>query len=219
MPLPPIDQSPVSGYDGIVIGRPSAYTPEIAAEICDRIANGSNVVEVCEAMDLEPRTVFRWAETHEDFRQAYARARISLADVLSAQVVTLADRPREGRRIEVKTEGEAEVAQALRADQVGQEIRVKTESGPLAMTVTEDMVGQQVTMLMGVPQITTKVLTADMVDRAKLQVDARKWYAARMAPHVYGDRLAHQMLDENGQPAKLEITVTRVARKREESGS
>jgi hypothetical protein len=53
-------------------------------------------------------------------------------------------------------------------------------------------------------------LTADCVDRAKLMVESRRWVAARQAPHRYGDRLAHQMLDEKGRPAKLEITVTRV---------
>ena len=59
----------------------------------------------------------------------------------------------------------------------------------------------------GVPEITTKVMTADMVERTKLQIDARKWFASKVSPHKYGDRLAHQMLDENGKPARAGITV------------
>jgi hypothetical protein len=39
-------------------------------------------------------------------------------------------------------------------------------------------------------------------------VESRRWVAARQAPHRYGDRLAHQMLDDKGKPAKLEITVS-----------
>jgi hypothetical protein len=34
-----------------------------------------------------------------------------------------------------------------------------------------------------------EVVTQDMVDRAKLQIETRKWVLARMLPKVYGDRL------------------------------
>lgn len=63
--------------------------------------------------------------------------------------------------------------------------------------------------------IERKVVTEDMIERTRLQIDARKWWAARVAPQRYGDRLAHQMLDEKGKPARLEITVTRVEKTKE----
>ncbi len=34
-----------------------------------------------------------------------------------------------------------------------------------------------------------EVVTKDMVDRARLQIDARKWLAGKMAPKKYGDRV------------------------------
>lgn len=34
-----------------------------------------------------------------------------------------------------------------------------------------------------------EVVTADMVERTRLQIDARKWYAAKLNPRKYGDRL------------------------------
>lgn len=52
------------------------------------------------------------------------------------------------------------------------------------------------------------------IQRSKLICDQIRWDAARRAPHKFGDRLAHQMLDEKGQPARLEITVSRVERKK-----
>jgi hypothetical protein len=55
--------------------------------------------------------------------------------------------------------------------------------------------------------IVRKVVTADMVERTRLQIDARRWAASKMAPHKYGDRLAHQMLDEHGKPAKAGVVV------------
>jgi len=34
-----------------------------------------------------------------------------------------------------------------------------------------------------------EIVTADMVERTRLQIEARKWYAAKLAPRKYGDRL------------------------------
>lgn len=36
---------------------------------------------------------------------------------------------------------------------------------------------------------TVEEVTGDMVDRARLQVDARKWYLSKLAPKRYGDKL------------------------------
>ena len=33
-----------------------------------------------------------------------------------------------------------------------------------------------------------ETITADMVERAKLQLDARKWYLSKLAPKRYGDQ-------------------------------
>ena len=35
-----------------------------------------------------------------------------------------------------------------------------------------------------------EIKTADMVDRSRLQIDARKWLASKMFPKKYGDKLA-----------------------------
>lgn len=34
-----------------------------------------------------------------------------------------------------------------------------------------------------------EIVTADMVERSRLQIDARKWLAAKLAPRKYGDRV------------------------------
>jgi len=39
------------------------------------------------------------------------------------------------------------------------------------------------------PDGSVETVTSDMVDRARLQIDARKWLAAKMAPKKYGERL------------------------------
>lgn len=55
--------------------------------------------------------------------------------------------------------------------------------------------------------VETRIVTSDAIERSKLQIEARKWAAGRMAPNKWGDRLAHQMLDEHVKPARGGITL------------
>lgn len=59
------------------MARPSSYSAKIAEEICDRIIGSDYGLEqVCDDDDMpSARTVFRWLNQHEEFRQQYARAR------------------------------------------------------------------------------------------------------------------------------------------------
>jgi hypothetical protein len=45
-----------------------------------------------------------------------------------------------------------------------------------------------------------EVTTGDAVERSKLQVDARKWVVARMAPKKYGDKLNVEATGKDGAP-------------------
>ena len=67
-------------------GRPSDFTQETADLICDEIAKGRSLRTICADEGAEfdrlphERTVYRWLEEHELFRQQYARAREAQAD-------------------------------------------------------------------------------------------------------------------------------------------
>lgn len=41
----------------------------------------------------------------------------------------------------------------------------------------------------------------------KIEIETERWLLARQAPAKYGDRTAHQMLDERGKPAKAGVTI------------
>lgn len=103
-------------------GRPTDYSADLAAEICNRIAEGQSLRTVC-ADELMPgkTTVFRWLAADPEFRDQYARAREAQADVLAEEILEIADTPEEGIRHE---EG------------VGPQ-------GPIDKTVTEDMLGHR----------------------------------------------------------------------------
>jgi hypothetical protein len=46
----------------------------------------------------------------------------------------------------------------------------------------------------------------DVIARAKLRIDTRKWMASKLAPKVYGDKLTHASDPENPMPAQ-QVTI------------
>lgn len=57
-------------------GRPSIFSDELAARICDELADGKSLVEICAAEDMpHRRTVLRWMESKPDFATLIARTR------------------------------------------------------------------------------------------------------------------------------------------------
>jgi hypothetical protein len=48
---------------------------------------------------------------------------------------------------------------------------------------------------------------SEHVQRSRLRVDTRKWYAARLAPKKYGDRVQTELSGPDGKPIALETSV------------
>lgn len=73
-------------------GRPSAFTKEKAAAICERIAEGESLRKICEDESLPNKsTVMRWMDAHPEFRDQYARAREAQADYWAEEIIQIAD--------------------------------------------------------------------------------------------------------------------------------
>lgn len=89
------------------MGRPSDFTPEIANEICERLAKGESLRSICsgERDDFIPgqTTVYRWLEENEEFRKQYAHARERQADHFVEEIIDIADQPN------VRTSADGEV--------------------------------------------------------------------------------------------------------------
>lgn len=69
------------------MGRPSDFSPELANLICERIADGQSLRDLCEAEDMPSReTVRRWLSQNEAFRAQYAHAREEQADAYADQI-------------------------------------------------------------------------------------------------------------------------------------
>ena len=148
-------------------GRPSSYTPELAATICERVASGETLVSICKEEGFPHiATVLRWPQA--DFREMYARAKELRLEVMAEELRELSDVCRIGEKVTV-------------------------EDG------TDDK---------GQPRTKTITVTADMIERAKLQVDTRKWLLARLAAKTYGDRITQEHTGADGKP--LEYIVRHV---------
>lgn len=130
-------------------GRPSLYTPELGAAICDLIVDGLSVREIGARAEMpEARTIWRWAASNDEFRQHYAQAMEIRADRMAEEIISIAD---DGTNDWMERQSDDEKAMY--------------------------------------------VLNGEHVQRSRLRVDARKWVAAKMQPHKYGDR---QQIEHSG---------------------
>lgn len=69
------------------IGRPTALTDELADRLCEEIATGRSVTQICKEKWAPDKTTFyRWCYRHEDFRHQYARAK-NLAQEMAAEEI------------------------------------------------------------------------------------------------------------------------------------
>ena len=75
-----------------VVGRPSAYTPDVASVICAQIAEGVSLRRICLADEMPAlSTVFNWLHAHPEFVEQYARAREQQAEHFADELVEIAD--------------------------------------------------------------------------------------------------------------------------------
>lgn len=74
------------------VGRPSDYNQKTVDFICDELAEGKSLREICAPDDMPNRgAVFRWLGQNEAFHNQYARAREVQADAIFDDVLKLAD--------------------------------------------------------------------------------------------------------------------------------
>lgn len=73
-------------------GRPSDYSDEIAAIICERLADGESLRKICLDENMPSRSaVFKWLATNDEFAGQYAHARDAQADTLADEIIDIAD--------------------------------------------------------------------------------------------------------------------------------
>jgi hypothetical protein len=73
-------------------GRPTKFSDELAAEICDRIPSNQMVKVFCEDQHMPvERTVYYWFHKHPQFLQQYHRALEVRASWMLEEILAIAD--------------------------------------------------------------------------------------------------------------------------------
>lgn len=114
------------------IGRPSIYTPELAAVICARMSEGETLSDICRSEGFPDRaSVFRWEKAHDDFCNALARAREAQAHRWAEQLLEIADDGQNDFMERKRQDGSAE--QAFNAEHV-QRSRLRVDTRKWLLT-------------------------------------------------------------------------------------
>ena len=122
-------------------GRPSTFTQVVADAVCDRLALGESLRAIVQDPGMPgQRTVYRWLEENESFRQQYVRAREEQAHAIAELAV--------------------EEATNARDAQLG-----------------------------------------------RLAYDARRWFAGKLAPKVYGEKVQQEHSGPEGQPLPVMVYI------------
>jgi hypothetical protein len=75
-------------------GRPSKYTPELAEEICERLATGEPLAQICRDAHMPAfQKVYEWMGRDQALSGAIARAREIGYDKMAEEVLQIADTP------------------------------------------------------------------------------------------------------------------------------
>ena len=113
------------------MGRPSDYTPEKAAEICGRLAEGESLKNICRGEEMpDIKTVYRWMMANAEFRHQYACAREDQADTMADEIIDIADEKLEdanSRRVRI--DARKWVAAKLKPKKYGDKVET-TVQGP-----------------------------------------------------------------------------------------
>ena len=77
-----------------VFGRPTDYTPQLAARLVEQVRLGRTPTEICELDDWAPSQAvfYRWKDQYPDFREALARARVAGAEVMADRGLDFIDK-------------------------------------------------------------------------------------------------------------------------------
>jgi hypothetical protein len=74
------------------------YSDEVVSTICEGIARGASLVEICRADNLPSETtVYRWLAEKPVFREMYAHARETAAERFADEMIRIADSVRHAK--------------------------------------------------------------------------------------------------------------------------
>jgi len=180
-------------------------------EILQRLAAGETLRGICRSPGMPPSSTVRWCvveDTPPGFAALYARARDIGLDEQAEQTIELSDNPRLGERVKRKDAGYQWICPKCEQECRWNSDHFEHESDKSALCAGVAKPDKR-------PLYETEVVTADMVERTRLQLDTRKWYLGKLAPRRYGDRL----LVDTGSTDRLDELAKAVLKQADDGAS
>ncbi|WP_322884161.1 hypothetical protein U8C35_06420 [Sinorhizobium medicae] len=144
-------------------GRPTLYSPKLAALLCADIAfceelqKPLKVHEACRRHDVGVTSFFLWLSKYPDFAKAYACARETRAEQYYEEMIEIPDKLPDGICWELPNGDRFD-----KFEDIEESERSKAK---------------------------LKGLSKETVLKAKLQVDARQWYLSKLMPKRFGNKV------------------------------
>jgi hypothetical protein len=126
-----------------VMGRPSIYSDELAAEICRRIVEGESLLAICRSEGMPcVSTIMKWRAAKPEFREQYLAAQLDRSDTHAEEALKIADDPdipSDQKRIMVETRKWVATKQNPRkyGDRVMNEL-TGADGGPIQLRALDD---------------------------------------------------------------------------------
>lgn len=125
-------------------GRPSTYTDEVGEEICQRLAAGESLRQICSGDGMPGvHAVYGWISSNEGFGAKYARAREQQADTLFDEIGDTARKAASGeidpQAARVFIDAVKWQASKLRPKTYGDKLEVETKLSDTAASIANQL--------------------------------------------------------------------------------
>jgi hypothetical protein len=119
------------------VGRPSIYSAELTARICERLAIGESLRSICRDAEMpDLSTIFVWLAKNPDFSEQYTRAREAQAESHADQLIEIADNPDiDAHHKRIMVDARKWVASKLKPKRYGDKAEIE-HSGNVGINVT-----------------------------------------------------------------------------------
>jgi transposase-like protein len=106
-------------------GRPSDYSDELAATICEQVSAGKALRDVCREKDMpSPSSVYLWLSKYAEFSDLYARAKENRAHVLLEEIIDISDEEGDPVRNRLRVDARKWAAGKMNARHYGDKLAV-----------------------------------------------------------------------------------------------
>lgn len=128
---------------------------------------------------ISPPGVVAWTKKYPEFAERYRESCLIGYEMMGDEILAIADTVREGKKIKAKTIGRE-------CSECGKELKWIKSGWVHEINESELCPGAKAKK---VKELET--VTGDMVERAKLQMQARQWLLSKRHPERYGETVKH----------------------------